>query len=168
VRLRQGPPCWAPRAERVGLVRVPSARRAFRRCWASTACQIRRHPPSRLRSPRLRCQVVFRPDHGLLAFPSLCFGVRANVRGRTLARSLQDATTGSVGVTPVEIRTGPAVKTSGLAPHASWHGSCRWWHPGFKPRILAAGPAPVSHYSYFARPCRRGWEQLSSIVKSCG
>jgi len=39
---------------RSALVRVLSARRVFRRRWASTACESRRDPRSRLRSPRLR------------------------------------------------------------------------------------------------------------------
>ena len=62
------------------LVRVLAARRTFRRRWASTACEIRRHPRSRLSSPRLLA-VKLRSVRvmSFWAFPSLCW-VRAEGR----------------------------------------------------------------------------------------
>ena len=66
---------------RSALVRALTARRAFRRRRASTACESCRDPGSRSSSPRLRAAQLFCARVIVQAFPSLWLGAHGAKRG---------------------------------------------------------------------------------------
>ena len=96
-----------------------------------------------------RCRIVFSPLHGHQTFPSLSGSreksTRTRERSDTLGRGHRAG-----GVTPVEVRTGPAVKTSN--PRLSPRGA-RSAVGGIRARAEnpAAGPAVHRLYSYRGR-----------------
>jgi hypothetical protein len=89
-------------------VRASSARRAFRRRWASTACESRRDPGSRLSSPRLRAAESCRLRVMVLTSSRPSVGSARKGEGQNPARSvrLRRGHRGG-GVTPVEVRHRP-------------------------------------------------------------
>jgi hypothetical protein len=131
------------------VVRAPSARRAFRRRWAWTACERRRNPRSRLSSPRLRAansclvRVIL-----VWAFQSLCW-VRAEGRGlKPRERSMTSRHAGhrADGVTPRSRtptpRSKPVTPTSRLVAQQR-----RRWHSSLGRGFWPQGPATYRHYS---------------------
>jgi hypothetical protein len=156
--------CDCPRYARRGslgpygsaLVRVPSARRAFKRRRASTACETRRDPPSRSNSPRLRA---------------------AKVSSVHLIRCLGPSHP-PVGSARNEYENPQVFSEIGTRPPGRWCNAGRNTAPapqskpvtrasrlvaqtaplvafGLGSRILAAGPAHNRLYSYYRRQCGR-------------
>ena len=148
-----------------GLVRVPSARRAFRRRRASIADETWWIVRSRLRSPRLRaaqfCSVrvmVIRPSRPSVgsarkkegknprAFNQI--GTRPPGRWGNARRSTAPA--------PQSKPVTPATRlVAQIAPSVA---------SGLGLRILAAGPARVRRYSYCGRLCETRTQSLLGLV----
>jgi hypothetical protein len=157
---RTVPVCFGPRAIRL------------RGVQASSGINRRREPPrpaiaSQLASPT-RCPIVFRPRHGLQAFPSLC-RVRAERRGQNPRAFNQIGTRppgrwGNAGKS-----TAPAPQSKPVTP-ASRLG--RKVAPsvasGLGKRILAAGPARDRLYSYRGRICEPDLKSLLGLVRGRG
>ena len=152
MRSRQVGVAGIARTERVclgpGAVRSPGVQ-------ASLGIDRRREPPrptiaSQLASPT-RCQIVFRPRHGLQAFPSLCW-VRAEGRGLE-PRALNEVETrppcrwdNAGRSTAPAPQSKPVTHASRLVTQISPSMAS-----GLRLKILAAGPVRIRLYSYRGR-----------------
>ena len=106
---------------------------AFRRRWASTPCESRRDPRSRLTSPRLALPSSVPSASWFFGLPVPLLGPRGRKRARTPERSIRLGTRppGRWGNADRGNCTGPAVKTSNprLTPRGAGRavGGIRTW-----------------------------------------
>ena len=161
VRSRQVRVAGVARTVRGCLVRVPSARRVFRRRRASIADETPPRPAITIEfaSPARR-QVLSLVRHGLQAFPSLCWVARKG-RGQNPRAFNQIGTRPPGRWGNARRSTAPAPQSKPVTPASRLVAQVApSVASGLGPRILAAGPARSRLYS----DCRRYVDQAGKFL----
>jgi hypothetical protein len=150
-----------------GGIRLPSVQ-------ASLGVDRRREPPRSAITSQFaastRCPIVFRPRHGVQAFPSLSWVGAQRKRARTHARSNQIATcppgwwdNARRSSTAPAPQSKPVTHASRLVAQVAQSVAF-----GLGLRILAAGPAHVRHYSDRSRYVKSELKSWPALVGASG